>query len=423
MFDIEISQIGKSEHQNDGSFLQTPFWCEFKANHGWSYRRFFINVKFSRQYLDEQKNKDCHNQVFNDEKYQKSFEMAVLNRSFLKGKFSIAYVPLMPSLLFECTPEEVVKSALENDDENQIVITDEFITPETQAIEFAHFLTELSKSLKSFLPKNTILIRYDPDVSFSDLEDKNLFNYGLKLISFGDKLKLKKSKVDIQPPDTTLVDLTLSEDEILAKMHSKWRYNIRLSEKKGVKVTRYLGNSLSLSEKIDKFYELTKETNSRDGNSSHAKSYYYDLIKTSAEQIAEKKDVPEVSLYIAEHEGDEIAAIMTLFSKTEAIYLYGASSNLKRNLMPNHLLQWTAMKDAKAYGSLYYDMYGMPPEGKDLHHPMHGLYMFKANFGGKIIHRTGSWDVPLKFIYYFYRFAENLRAWWHKKVIKKLRGR
>lgn len=91
--------------------------------------------------------------------------------------------------------------------------------------------------------------------------------------------------------------------------------------------------------------------------------------------------------------------------------------------MPNHLLQWTAMKDAKQYGSLYYDMYGMSPEGKDENHPMHGLYMFKANFGGKNIHRIGSWDFPLKFSYKLYRIAENLRAWWFKVVRKKIRGR
>ena len=209
----------------------------------------------------------------------------------------------------------------------------------------------------------------------------------------------------------------------MARMHSKWRYNIRLSEKKGVKINRYLGNDVNLSVKIDKFYELTKETNARDGNSSHAKSYYLDLIKSSAEEIASGKDVPVISLYIAEHEGDEIASIMTLFSKDEAIYLYGASSNNKRNLMPNHLLQWTAMQDAKEYGSKYYDMYGMPPEGKNENHPMHGLYMFKANFGGKNIHRTGSWDVPVKGIYGLYSSAEKMRAWWHKVVMKKIRGR
>ena len=237
------------------------------------------------------------------------------------------------------------------------------------------------------------------------------------------KLKLKKNKVDIQPPDSTLVDLTADEETILSRMHSKWRYNIRLSEKKGVTVHKYLGNDAKLSEKLDKFYELTKETNARDGNSSHGKAYYKDLIESSAKEISQGKDVPQISLYIAEHEGDEIASIMTLFSKDEAIYLYGASSNNKRNLMPNHLLQWTAMKDAKAYGSKIYDMYGMPPEGKDENHPMHGLYLFKTGFGGKNIHRVGSWDVPMNGVYYFYNAAEKLRAFWHKKVMKKIRGR
>ena len=87
------------------------------------------------------------------------------------------------------------------------------------------------------------------------------------------------------------------------------------------------------------------------------------------------------------------------------------------------IFQWTAMKDAKAYGSKYYDLYGMPPDGENENHPMHGLYMFKANFGGKIIHRIGSWDIATSFWYKPYSFVENVRAWWYKKVVKKLHGR
>lgn len=369
MFDIKIKSIESSAHENDGTFLQTPFWCHFKARHGWTYRRFEVTAE------------------------KQTFEMAVLNRSFCKRMFSIAYVPLMPKHIYEDT------------------------------INFAAFLQELALSLKPELPSNTIAIRFDPDVCFDTPEERDEFNLGMKLVAYADRLKLRKNSVDIQPPDSTLVDLTGTEDEILEKMHSKWRYNIRLSERKGVTVKRYLGNDVNLSEKIDKFYELTKITNARDGNASHAKSYYLDLIKSSAEETVAGKDVPVISLYIAEHEGEEIASIMTLFSHDEAIYLYGASSNNKRNLMPNHLLQWTAMKDAKAYDSKYYDMYGMPPEGKDENHPMHGLYMFKANFGGKNIHRTGSWDVPLKPVYRAYNTVEKLRAFWHKKIIKKLKRR
>ena len=423
MFDININKITESKTPNEGTFLQTPFWCEFKTSHGWQYNRFDVNVKLSKSYIESLKAEGCEKSTFTNEDYNKSFELAVLNRSFLKGLFSIAYIPLMPELPFECTSEEVINAAMADDGETVAVVNQEFVTPETQTIEFAFLLSELSKALKPLLPKNTMVIRFDPEVTFTNLEDRDLFNYGLKTVAWADKLKLKKNKVDIQPPDSTLVSLEGTEDEILARMHQKWRYNIRLSERKGVIIKKYNGDSAEISSKIDKFYELTKETNARDGNASHAKSYYRDLILSSAKQLREGKDVPEVNLYIAEHEGDEIASIVTLFSKTESVYLYGASSNNKRNLMPNHLLQWTAMKDAKAYGSKYYDMYGMPPEGKDENHPMHGLYMFKANFGGKNIHRTGSWDVPLNAVYYGYSWAEKLRAFWHKKVIKKIKGR
>ena len=474
MFNIKIHKIESSAHENDGTFLQTPFWCEFKARHGWTYRRFEIEYTLPPLNAEEgcEKSKETlkHRERPSEAGQKQSSglflaslqatelrrgkgdgilrqgdktpvhgdnvraELAVLNRSFAKGFFSIAYIPLFPKLPYECTPEEVLDKAFSDETENTVVepvettvnsvlINQDIITPETQAIEFAHFLSELAIALKPELPKNTIAIRFDPDVSFTNPEDRDLFNYGMQLITYADKLKIRKNSVDIQPPDSTLVDLTGTEEEILEKMHSKWRYNIRLSERKGVVIHRYLGNDINLSEKIDKFYELTKITNARDGNASHSKAYYADLIKSSAEEVAAGKDVPVISLYIAEHEGEEIASIMTLFSHDEAIYLYGASSNNKRNLMPNHLLQWTAMKDAKAYGSKYYDMYGMPPEGKDENHPMHGLYMFKANFGGKNIHRTGSWDIPLKAIYHPYSAAEKLRAFWHKKVIKKLKGR
>ena len=442
MFDIKIKKIESSAHENDGTFLQTPFWCEFKARHGWTYRRF--EIEYTLPPLNATVVECEHSERI--EATIKKSELAVLNRNFAKGFFSIAYIPLFPKLPYECTPEELLDKAFDDDavveceqserieatsdkvsirpsDYSTTVFSEEIITPETQTIEFAGFLSELAKALKPELPSNTIAIRFDPDVSFSTPEDRDLFNYGMKMVSYADKLKLRKNSVDIQPPDSTLVDLTGSEEEILEKMHSKWRYNIRLSERKGVVIHRYLGNDINLSEKFDKFYELTKITNARDGNASHAKAYYADLIKSSADEISKGRDVPVISLYIAEHEGEEIASIMTLFSHDEAIYLYGASSNNKRNLMPNHLLQWTAMKDAKAYGSKYYDMYGLPPEGKDENHPMHGLYMFKANFGGKNIHRTGSWDIPLKFVYRPYSAAEKLRAFWHKKVIKKLKGR
>ena len=134
------------------------------------------------------------------------------------------------------------------------------------------------------------------------------------------------------------------------------------------------------------------------------------------------KEDPRVNLYIAYSEEDALSAIITLFTKTEAIYLYGASSNIKRNFMSTYLLQWQAILDAKEYGSLHYDFYGIPPEN-DPHHPMYGLYLFKTGFGGKIIHRPGSFDIPLSPLYNLYELAENARSFYHKRIKKILAGR
>ena len=90
--------------------------------------------------------------------------------------------------------------------------------------------------------------------------------------------------------------------------------------------------------------------------------------------------------------------------------------------MPNYLVQWTAICDAKNFGSKIYDFYGIPPTGSE-NHPMHGLYLFKTGFGGREVHRPGSVDVPLSRFYGLYCMAENLRAFYHKTIMKKIRGR
>ncbi|QTQ12896.1 peptidoglycan bridge formation glycyltransferase FemA/FemB family protein [Treponema parvum] len=201
---------------------------------------------------------------------------------------------------------------------------------------------------------------------------------------------------------------------------------------------------------MDIFYDLYKTTASRDGIEIHLKSYYKDLLSLSASE----SNAPDVRLYIASVDdgegncvadresredgrspggcncvdarlgengkygaGEPLAAIIVLFCKREAVYLYGASGNKKRNFMPSYLLQWRAINDAKKYGSAFYDLYGMPPSD-DERHPMHGLYRFKTGFGGKIIHRPGSMDVPLSFLYFPYVFLEALRSFYHKKIKK-----
>ena len=104
-----------------------------------------------------------------------------------------------------------------------------------------------------------------------------------------------------------------------------------------------------------------------------------------------------------------LAGIVTLFRGPSAVYLYGASSGKKRNLMAPYALQVKAMEDAKASGCVEYDLYGIPPNN-DPDHPMAGLYLFKTGFGGKIVHRPGCWDYPCyNLLYHVYFFAEKIR--------------
>jgi lipid II:glycine glycyltransferase (peptidoglycan interpeptide bridge formation enzyme) len=232
-------------------------------------------------------------------------------------------------------------------------------------------MAELARSLKKLLPRNTAFIRFDPPW-YSEGEEAAAPEPGLPFIK----------ATNVQAPDTVILDLSLSEEELLAQMKPKWRYNIGLGEKRGVKVSRpgLAG--------LDVFYRLLKETAERDGIAVHSIDYYRSLFEQPQAGI-------EMGLYIAEHEGEALAAIVTLFRGKEAVYLYGASSNQKRNLMAPHALQWRAIRDAKAAGCAVYDFFGIPPN-KDPSHPMAGLYPFKTGFGGSIIHRPGCWDYTCK---------------------------
>jgi lipid II:glycine glycyltransferase (peptidoglycan interpeptide bridge formation enzyme) len=182
-------------------------------------------------------------------------------------------------------------------------------------------------------------------------------------------------------------------------MKNKWRYNIGLAGKKGVAVRR------AGPEELPSFYALYRETARRDGIAIHGSGYYEVLF----EEGTKPEYGVDIRLYLASHEGEDIAGIITLFRKDEAVYLYGASANHKRNLMAPYALQWQAMRDAKAAGCVFYDLYGIPPD-EDPSHPMAGLYRFKTGFGGMIVHRPGCWDYAYKpAVTALYRAAEAAR--------------
>ncbi len=190
-------------------------------------------------------------------------------------------------------------------------------------------------------------------------------------------LKLRTSPQNIQPPRTIIVDLRGSEEEILARMKQKTRYNIRLAEKKGVTVRAW--------DDIASFHKMMLVTGGRDGFGVHSLEYYkraYDLFHPKG----------MCELLVAEYENKPLAALFVARNGNRAYYLYGASTDEERNRMPTYLLQWEAMRWAKARGCEEYDLWGVPDEDEATleanfetrHDGLWGVYRFKRGFGGEL---------------------------------------
>jgi lipid II:glycine glycyltransferase (peptidoglycan interpeptide bridge formation enzyme) len=227
---------------------------------------------------------------------------------------------------------------------------------------------------------------------------------------------LRKSPADIQPSHTVILPIDSPEEDILKQMKQKTRYNIRLAKKKGVVIREY--SREDLKEGLEVWYGLYRETAKRDRIALHSFDYYAILFRLAA---AYPGSGITVKLLSADIDNRMVAGIIVAIKDETAWYLYGASSNYKRNYMPNHLLQWEGIRLAREAGCRYYDFFGIPPKN-DPAHPMYGLYRFKTGFGGTIVHRYGCYDVVLKSLYYKgYTMAEKARTFYFKKM-KKLIG-
>jgi len=169
-----------------------------------------------------------------------------------------------------------------------------------------------------------------------------------------------------------VLDLRPDEKDILAGMKEKWRYNVRLAARKGVTIRKGSGQA-----DLDTFYHIYETTSERDSFFIHDKRHYEDVMRLYGAGDEDGR----AALLLAEHEGQAIAGIIVLRLGRWSWYMYGASSNEQRNLMPNHLLQWTGMQWAKSHGCWYYNFRGIPDvleEGQELW----GVYVFKRGFGG-----------------------------------------
>jgi peptidoglycan pentaglycine glycine transferase (the first glycine) len=221
---------------------------------------------------------------------------------------------------------------------------------------------------------NAILIKVEPDI----FEDSDLER-------IPSPTGFVTSQHAIQPQRTLIISLQGSEDEILARMKQKTRYNIRLSLKRGVIVRS--------SSDINLFHKLMAVTGQRDEFGVHSRHYYqraYELFSPRG----------ECELFVAEFERQPLAALLVFAHGKRAWYFYGASADEHRDRMPNYLLQWEAMRWARHQGCLTYDLWGVPDfdletlENSFLKRQegLWGVYRFKRGFGGELRRAAGPWD-------------------------------
>ena len=184
------------------------------------------------------------------------------------------------------------------------------------------------------------------------------------------------SNDQVQFRNTVLSDLSIGEEALLAGMKQKTRYNIRLAERKGVVVHP--------SDDFAAFFELYAETAARDGFLIRPEDYYLAVMERMQGNGLGQ-------LLLAEAEGELVAGLFLFRFGPTTWYFYGASSDQHRKLMPNHLLQWEAMRWAIAQGCTIYDWWGAPNELVETD-PMWGVYRFKEGFGGQFTRWIGAWD-------------------------------
>src|SRR3989338_3534382 len=225
----------------------------------------------------------------------------------------------------------------------------------------------------------------------------------------------------VPPRATLLTDLTKSEEELLNDMHEKTRYNIHLSERKGV-----VARSVNAKEGFASFWQLMQDTAHRDKIGIHPEEYYRKMLELMEPY---NKDFPpskgetergcRAHLFIATFGNTPLASAILITCGDTATYLHGGSSSMDRNLMAPHLLQWKMMQFAKDQGTRWYDMWGVAPEAlrtqnsklKTQNYSWAGITRFKMGFGGKVQEGAGTYDVVCKpFVYKLLSAAQSARS-------------
>lgn len=314
--------------------LQTWTWGQFKSRWGWSAMPLMMKV--------------------GGNSWESVAAAMVLKRQIPRLPFSVLYVPRGPALDYA-----------DSDLRRRVL---------AQLERLAH-------------KERAIFIKIDPDVVKAWGEDGSRKSpTGRKVIEELTSRGWRESAEQIQFRNTVEIYLDGSEDELLAAMKQKTRYNIRLAGRKGIAIRHGTPDDFPI---IAAMYQ---ETAARDGFAIRPVEYYLDGWQALY-------DAGMAQPLLAEFEGQPIAAVILVRFAERTTYMYGASTDIERSRMPNYLLQWEAIRWAREQGSRVYDMWGAPDEFVESDR-MWGVWRFKAGFNGEVVRTIGAWDYPARPLLY-----------------------
>lgn len=333
--------------------LQTWQWAELKAAFGWR----MVPLCWDRG--DSRGSVGASGPV---EAAAMVLQRPILSRGFAK-RLSVMYVPRGPLLNWA---DPVVRDQILSD------------------------LEELARN------RGALLVKIDPQAlmgrGYSETDSASDDAVGMDLRVRLERKGWRFARDQVQFRNTVVLDLTPEEPELLERMKQKARYNVRLAERKGVTVRTGSEGDIPM------LYRMYAQTSVRDGFVIRSEDYYRAAWSRFLGQH-ESHAQPSAEVLIAEVEGRPVAAVFVYYFAQHAYYLYGMSVTEHREKMPNHLLQWEAIRRARRHGCKVYDLWGAPDD-HDESDPMWGVYRFKEGLGGELVRTVGAWDYPANSIWY-----------------------
>ena len=226
------------------------------------------------------------------------------------------------------------------------------------------------------------VLQIDPDVLRSDEQFmRDMAALGFKVE--GEGLNFE----GIQPRFVFRLNIEgRTEEEVMTAFEQKTRYNIRLASRKGVTVKYWGGDQEIPDADMTAFADIMAVTGKRDKFLVRNKAYFINMLKALG---------AHGRLYMAYLEDTPISGALASQYGDKTWYMYGASSNEHRNVMPNYLLQWEMIRWAIQAGNRIYDFRGvsgdLSPEN-----PLYGLYRFKKGFSGDFCEFCGQFSMEYK---------------------------